>query len=206
MSAAEISTQTESSESATPVLQGVSVQSDTAVLVVEPSMVGGQQSVESVEAVLPHSVSMPSISCDGVAPIRSPMFSPDCIYSPQHEMEYTSASSRRKRSDSDSELRDNSKKFAVSSDLSYSPPPAAKSKVRINRNFGKTQVDGIYDGDLSGSGAEFWGQWCGLLLLWIDVCFPWVVVMKGMAILMTMTSYHQSHVRQCRVTFRGVAV
>ena len=156
---AEISTQTESSGSATPVLQEVSVQSEIAVLVEEPSMVGGQQSVESVEAVLPHSVSMPSISCDGVAPIRSPMFSPDCIYSPQHEMEYTSASGRRKRSDSDSELRDNLKKFAVSSDLSYSPPPAAKSKVRINRNFGKTQVDGIDDDDLSGSGAEFWGQW-----------------------------------------------
>ena len=82
-------------------------------------------SLLSLEAVLPHSVSMPSMSCDGFAPIRSPMFSPDCIYSPQHEMEYTSASTRRKRCDS-AESQDNPKKFAPSSDCSYSPPPAAK--------------------------------------------------------------------------------
>ena len=118
-------------------------------------MVGGQQSVESVEAVLPHSLSMPSISCDGVAPIRSPMFSPACIYSPQHEMEYTSASTRRKRCDS-AESQDNPKKFAPSSDCSYSPPPAAKP-FKINRKFGNSQVDGI-DDDLSVSGSEFWGE------------------------------------------------
>ena len=159
---AEISTQTESSESATPVLQEASVQSEIAVLVEEPSMVGGQQSVESVQAVLPHSVSMPSLSCDGVAPIRSSMFSPDCIYSPQHEMEYTSASTRRKRCDS-AESQDNPKKFAPSSDCSYSPPSAAKP-FKINRKFGNSQVDGIDDDDLSVSGSEFLGS-CSPLIV-----------------------------------------
>ena len=162
---AEISTQTESSESATPELQEVSVQSETAVLVVEPSMVGGQQSVESVEAVLPHSVSMPSLSCDGVTPIRSHMFSQDSIYSPQHEMEYTSASTRRKRCDS-AESQDNPKKFAASSDCSYSPPPAAKP-FKINRQFGNSQVDGIDDDDLSVSGGEFLAE-CSPFL--VDRC------------------------------------
>ncbi|MCP5016369.1 MAG: hypothetical protein GY938_14055, partial [Ketobacter sp.] len=157
VSTAEISTQTESSESATPELQEVSVQSEAAVLVVEPSMTGGHQVVESVEAVLPTSVSVPSLSCDGDTPIRTSLFSEDCIYSPQHEMEYIAASLRRKRSDSESESQDNTKKFAASSDC-YSPPPAAKSGFKINRSFGKSQVDGIDDEDLSVSGGEFLGE------------------------------------------------
>ena len=48
--------------------------------------------------------------------------------------------------------------------MSYSPPPAAKSKIKINRNFGKIQIDGIDDDDLSGSGGEFWGA-CSPLIV-----------------------------------------
>lgn len=77
-------------------------------------------------------------------------------------MEYTSASTRRKRCDS-AESQENPKKFAASSDCSYSPPPAAKP-FKINRKFGNSQVDGIDDDDLSVSGSEVLG-----------VCSPLVV-------------------------------
>jgi hypothetical protein len=79
-------------------------------------------------------------------------------------MEYIAASVRRKRSDSESESQDNTKKFAASSDCSYSPPPAAKSGFKINRSFGKSQVDGIDDEDLSVSGSEF-----------LEECSPFIV-------------------------------
>ena len=48
------------------------------------------------------------------------------------QMDYMAAFVRRKCSNSDSESQENLKKFAASLDSSYSPPPAAKSKVKID--------------------------------------------------------------------------